>query len=91
MYLAVIHLLQLTQRALLDHDAHDLEEDVGGGHGGELGVCVVGGRDLDDVRADEVEGLEAAQDRAEFAGRPAAGFGGASGGGDFCRGRKMSV
>lgn len=32
-----------AEGALLDHDAHDLVEDIGRRHGGELGVGVVRG------------------------------------------------
>ena len=46
-------------------------------HSGEFGVCVVSGCYLDDVGGDEVDAFEAANDGAEFACGPAAGFGGA--------------
>jgi hypothetical protein len=36
-------MLHQTQRALLDHDAHDLVQRVGGRHGSQLGIGVVGG------------------------------------------------
>lgn len=32
----------VAERALLDHHAHDLVQHIGGGHGGVLGVGVVG-------------------------------------------------
>ncbi len=47
-----------------------------------LGIGIVGRGDLDDVGGDEVDALEAADDGAEFARGPAAGFGGACCGGD---------
>jgi hypothetical protein len=47
-----------------------------------LGIRVVGGRHLDDVGRDQVDALEAAQDRAQLARRPAPGFGRAGRGRD---------
>jgi hypothetical protein len=108
------------ERALLDHDAHDLVQGVGSSHGGVLGVGVVGGLDspsavsssfiyppdemmrgegsgggegggckkegftyshLDDVGANQVDAVQAAQYGAQLAGAPAARLGGAGGGG----------
>ena len=48
-----------------------------------LGVSIISGRDLDDIRSNEIDALETADDGAEFAGRPAAGFGGSCGGRDW--------
>jgi hypothetical protein len=71
----------IAKRTLLDHKTHNLIEGVSRGHGGMLSVSVVSRSDLDNVSADEVNAFEAADDSAEFAGGPAAGFRGAS-----CRG-----
>lgn len=71
-----------AQRAPLDHQRHDLVQHVGGGHGGQLGVGVVGRGDLDDVGRDEVDALEAADDSAQLARGPAARLGRAGRGGD---------
>lgn len=70
------------QWALLDHQGHDLVEHVGGGHGGEFGVGVVGRGDLDDVGGDEVDPLEAPDDGAELARGPTPRLGGPRGGGE---------
>lgn len=48
-----------------------------------LGVGIISGRDFDNVCGDEVDAFEAAEDRAEFAGCPTAGFGGAGCGCDY--------
>ena len=71
-----------AQRAPLDHQRHDLVQHVGGSHGGQLGVGVVGRGDLDDVSRDEVDALEAADDGAQLARGPAARLGRAGRGGD---------
>lgn len=65
-----------AERTVLDHEGHDLVESVGGGHGGELGVGVVGRGNLDDIGSDEVDALETADDGAELTGAPATGLGG---------------
>ena len=72
-----------AKRPLLYHQRHDLEQDVRGRNGGELGVGVVRGRHLDDIGRDEIEAFEPAHDGAELARRPAAGFGRAGCGGDY--------
>lgn len=64
----------LDERAGLDHQARHLEEDVGGGVRGELGRRVVRRRDLDNVGTDDVETLEASQDRPQLSSRPSAGL-----------------
>ena len=75
-----------TQRPLLDHHRHDLEQDIGRRHRRVLGVGVVRRRHLDDVRGDEIDPVEAAQDGAELARGPSACFGGAGCGCDcVCR------
>lgn len=70
-----------THGTPLDHDGHDLEERIRRRHGGQFGVGIVSRRHLHDIGRDEVQTLEAADDGAEFAGGPAARFGGAGGGG----------
>jgi len=71
---------QVLRHAGLDHARDDLEGDLRGGKGGGLAGVVVAGADLDDVGADDVELLDAAQDADELARRPAAGLGGAGAG-----------
>ena len=71
-----------AQRAPLDHQRHDLVQHVGGGHGGQLGIGVVGRGDLDNVGRDEVDALEAANDGAQLARGPAARLGRAGRGGN---------
>lgn len=67
--------------ALLDHAAEDLEHDLGPRERRLLAGALVRGADLDDVGADEVEALDAAQDADQLARGPAAGLGGAGAGG----------
>src|SRR6202035_1608399 len=57
----------------------ELVADVGGGDAGDLGV-VVGGRDLHDVGADQVERGEGAERGQQFPAGQAAGLGGAGAG-----------
>ena len=47
-----------------------------------LGIGVIRRCDFDDVGRDEVDAFEAANDGTEFAGAPAAGFGGSCCGSD---------
>ena len=54
-------------------------DDVARRDGGDLGV-VVGGRDLDDVGADDAQVGEGAQHPEQFTAREAAGLGGAGAG-----------
>jgi len=48
-------------------------------YGSELCVCIVSRSDFDDIRRSQVNTLEAANDRADLARRPATGLWGASG------------
>ncbi|KAL1997989.1 hypothetical protein VTN02DRAFT_251 [Thermoascus thermophilus] len=68
---------QILGHAGLDETGDDLKGDLGGGQGGGLAGVVVAGADLDDVGADDVQPLDAAQDADELARGPAAGLGGA--------------
>ena len=72
-----------THRAPLHHNTHDLEERIRRRHGRMLGIGIICGGHLDDIRRHEVDPVEAAEDGAEFAGGPAACFGGAGGGGIY--------
>jgi hypothetical protein len=62
--------------AAQQHESQQLVGDVGGGHGGHLGV-VVGRGDLHHVRADQAQAGQAAQDAEQFPRRQAAGLRGA--------------
>ena len=77
-----LRLRLLTQRPTLDHERDDLIQHIRRRHGGQLGISIVRGRDLNDIRGDEIHALETSYDRPEFAGAPAAGLGGAGGGGE---------
>ena len=66
-----------SQGPLHDHQRHDLEQRVRGGHGGQLGIRVVGGGDLDEIGGDEIDALEPPDDGPELPGGPAAGLRGA--------------
>lgn len=72
------------QRTPLDHDAHHLKERIRRRHGRMLRVRIVSRRHLDDVRGDEIDAFQAAEDGPEFARGPPARFGGACCGGDCC-------
>lgn len=80
-FLRLLH--SSTQRPLLHHHGHDFIQHIRRRHGRVLGVGIICRRHLHDVRRDEVDALEPAQDGAQLAGRPAAGFGRAGCGGDF--------
>lgn len=76
-----------THRAPLDHQRHDLKQRVRSRHSRMLSIGIVGGSDLYNIGSDEIDTLEAADDSAKLAGRPAACFGGACCGRDcdgFC-------
>lgn len=45
---------------------------IGSGHGSQLGVRVVSGRDLDDVSGDDVQAVQTTQDRPQLARGPPA-------------------
>lgn len=66
-----------AQRPLLNHNTHNLKQHIRRGHSRQLGISIIRGRDLDDISSDDIHALESAQDGAEFAGGPAACFGGA--------------
>ena len=76
-----IHALAL-EGGLLCHARQDVNDQIGGGDRRGLGYRVVRGADLDDIRTDEVEALEALEQALQLAGSPAARLGGASGGGN---------
>ena len=52
-------------------------------HGRQLRIGIISRRHLDDIRADQIQTVQAADDGAEFARRPSACFGGAGAGSDF--------
>ena len=56
---------------------------IGGSHSSELGIGIIRGSDLDDVRGHNLESIQAAQDGAQFARRPTSGLRGA---GRRCKG-----
>lgn len=60
----------LAQRPLLDHDRQDLIQGISSRHGRVLGIRVVRGCDLDDVRPDEVEPVQPAEDGPQLPRRP---------------------
>lgn len=61
----------------LDHGGDDLEGNLGRSESGGLAHVIVARADFDDIGADDVELLDAAQDADEFTRGPAAGFGSA--------------
>ena len=71
-----------THRTPLNHQTHNLKQRICRRHGRMLGISIVRRCDLDDIGCDEVDAFEAADDGTEFAGTPAASFGGACCGGD---------
>ena len=60
------------QRPLLHHQTHDLIQRIRRRHRRQLRIRVVRGRDLDDIRSDEVDPLQAADDGPQLACGPAA-------------------
>ncbi len=71
-----------AHRPPLHHQTHHLEQRVRRRHGRVLRVGVVRRRHLDNVRRNEVDAFEAADDGPQFARCPAACFGRAGCGGD---------
>jgi hypothetical protein len=64
----------------LDHDGHDLIQRIRSRHRSQLSIRIIRGSDLNEIRRDNVDALEPSEDRAQLAGRPAAGLGRAGGG-----------
>lgn len=74
-----------THRPPLHHDTHNLKERVCRRHRSMLSICIICRRHLDNIRRDKVNAFETTDDRAEFAGGPSAGFGGAGRRGNYRR------
>ncbi len=72
------HILRLRrvdrQGPLLDHQRHNLIEDIRRRHCGQLGIGVIRRGNLDDVRRDEVDPLEPPDDGAQLSCGPASGL-----------------
>lgn len=64
-----------AHRAPLHHQAHDLKQHIRRRHRRMFSICIVGGCYFHDIGRDEIDAFEAADDGAEFASGPAAGFG----------------
>jgi hypothetical protein len=78
--LLILH--HITQRALLNHQTHNLIQRIRSRHSSMLSISIVRRRNLDDVSCDQVDAFQAAENGAQFAGGPAASFRGTGGGGD---------
>ena len=73
----------VTQWAILNHHSHYLKQRIRRRHSRQFGIGIVSRRHLYEISGYEIDAFEAAEDGTEFAGGPAACFGGASCGGDY--------
>lgn len=55
---------------------------VCGSHRGQFCISIVGGRDLDNVRRDDMQTIQSAKDGSKLAGRPASSLWRTRGGGE---------
>ena len=69
---------ELFPSTALNHGSDDLERSLGSRQRSSLALVIIAGRDLDDIRTNDVQLLDSAQDPDQLAGRPATGLGRAS-------------